>query len=81
MHFLLASSVVRLVDNEAFMKLLDESPFKLIYAPLDRRRSQDVGWFKSFRVAWVPYSFAEGSVDQDEAFTVLRQNSSTDGVF
>lgn len=78
-QFSLPGIVVRLVDNEAFIKLLDESSFDLTNALLHCGLSQKIAWTRSYCVGWAPYSVAESSVARAEDFTVLGQTRSTDG--
>lgn len=47
MNFPVARCLLPLVENEAFIKLLDKFSFNLAHALLAFRRLQDVDWFES----------------------------------
>lgn len=77
MPFPSTSRVVRLVENEAFIRLFKDSSFNLTDALLALRRTQEDDWFVSCYVGWLQHSLAEGAVELVERFTKLPQKRGT----
>lgn len=75
--FPLPSSVGRLVDEEAFMKVFDDSSFDLTHALLPFRRTQETNLCASSRVEWFSSSIAEAAVERVEVVTVLGRKGGT----
>lgn len=63
--------VIRRVDDEAFIKLFDDSTFDLTRALLAFRCSKEVDWKESSCLGGFPYFSDEGAVKKLETFTVL----------
>lgn len=66
LSFPFRSLIIRSVDNEAFMKLFDDSFFQLRHALFLFRQTHKGNWSESFRVRWFPYLFAESAVERCE---------------
>lgn len=77
--FPLPFRVLRLVDNEAFLKLFDDSSFDLTYALLAPRSTQEVDQSESSSFGWFPYFLAEVSTKRVEAFLLCGRKQGTDG--
>lgn len=76
--FPLANRIVRVLIGKAFMRLLDDSSFKITDEFLAFRHTREVDLFESFCIGWFRYSLAKGTAELAETFTVIGRKRATD---
>lgn len=72
MVILLQGRVLLLVDDEEFMKQIEDSSFDLARALLAFWPLHEVDWSKSFCLGWFLYPFAQRTVKRAGALAVLE---------
>lgn len=71
--------VLRLVDGQSFLKLLEDLSLDLAHALLASRRLHVVHWLEFSCIRWFPYYLAKGAVQKIEDSAVLGRKRGRDG--